>query len=806
MQRASLWSVALVAALPLSLAGQTPGGRVQVSYTLPFSTQQQSMWGPADAPANIDFTIPLFDESWSESGTANGIFSAAGFQWGGSISGSTSGAVGLSFRIFGIGTGAVDLDYPVRVVLDLPEPNSFRDGDAVTIDSRFELLPGWKLATTPPGGALKVIGRFGTHLGASGKICLFGCPDPITLANFGVPTDPFELFSVSSTAGITLPAVLPPPFPQPLVIAELPYEFGAFPDLLGDVLGIAGPVDAPRVTTSATVGADRSLRASGVHRFVNLDVDLDHYLTFVGVPPLGFQSNPLLQLATGASFGYDVANMSLLLAISQQQTFTFLPRVTMTAHFPVSLEFAVLNADGSTAQSGAGTTVSFDVGQSLRVTTPAGARTPLPGTPTYGLANTFTSSSDFTFNERLVASAGRFSLHTPSRTVTTETVTYVCSVAGVFADVCEALGFILQAIVNTVTEVVPPADVDLGPLFVQTLVNETQISPLFPTGNRPGQWQLAGLQTFTEAPFVLDPEDPGIAVTTELASATLAVGGPSGAIVQTVTVRNEGDVSLSAAELRDAVAALLSGGTFQVLSVSSPTLVTDPAFDGSGNPALLAGGNSLPVGGEALVRVVMAVSPGSIYRANVRAAGRSPIGTDVAAEAAADLGVVEFEIIPDQVNAWSNGVLPTRIRSAGIGAGQIDLTTVRLEGIVPDQWNVTSNGDVILKFRLLAVLSALDQRLLAGVPIAGAAAAPGVTATLADLVTAVMNGAEKLENLRAFILAQRGGGGGGSGGFALPGLFASAQGAQRVLVVAGSLGNGTPFIGEDDLTVMHGGQ
>ena len=127
MVRAHVRSFALIAGLlPCrSLASQTPGvpPRVQVSYTLPFSTHQQSMWGPADAPANLDFTIPLFDESWSESGTTNGVFSAAGFEWGGSISGSTSGAVGLSFRIFNIGTGAVNLENPVRVVLDLPAPN-----------------------------------------------------------------------------------------------------------------------------------------------------------------------------------------------------------------------------------------------------------------------------------------------------------------------------------------------------------------------------------------------------------------------------------------------------------------------------------------------------------------------------------------------------------------------------------------------------------------------------------------------------------------------------------------------------------
>jgi len=804
MHRAKIGSLFALLALFVwqSLDAQAPGDRVQVSYNLPFSSHNQSMWGPANAPSNLDFTVPLFDESWAEGGTASGIFSAFGLQWGPSLSASTSGRVGLSFRIFDIGTGAVNLDYPVRVVLDVPAPNSFRDGDAVTIDSRFELLPGWSLGTTPPGGSLTLNGVFGTHLGASGQFCFFGCPGNGTLLNFNVPSDPFELFSVTSQGTLTLPAVLPAPFPRPLVIETLPYQFGGLLDPFGPVLGFEGPVDKPHVATTATVGTDgRTLTAAGQHRFVDLTADLDRYLTLVGVPPLGFQSNPGLELVTGASFGYDVANLALLFGVTQRQTFGFVPRVTLQAQFPVAVEFAVVNADGSTASSGTGMTASFDVGQSLRVTMPAGPRDPLPGTPTYGLSNTFTSSTDFQFNERLVVTAGRFSLHTPSANVTEEFTETVCSIAGIDAieAICRAVGGVLQTITRTVTHVVPPANVDLGPLLTRQLVNETQTLPLFPTGNRSGQWQFAGLQTFTEAPFILDPEDPRIAVTTDLGSGALG-GGPAGSIVQIVRVRNEGDVTLSAAALRDAIAALLSGGAFTVLSVSSPTLVTNPAFDGGAQPDLLGGGNALAPGAEGEVQVVFAVNAGSIYRSDVHAAGRSPIGTNVSADASDALGMVVFEIIPDQVSAWSNGVLPTRVISTGIDAGQIDAEGLRLEGIAPENWNLSSSGQLTVKFRLPDVLSALEQRILASIPLPAPPGEGGSRqpVTLGTLVSAVMNGSGELGELRAFVMS-----GGGVGG---PRQFASTNGIARVLVLTGSLRDGTRLIGDDDLTVMQGGQ
>lgn len=794
--------LALLAALPATpLHAQAPGDRVQVSYTLPFSSHNQSMWGPADAPANLNFTVPLFDESWSENGTANGIFSQFGFSWGGSIGGSTAGRVGLSFRIFDIGTGDVDLDYPVRAVLDLPAPNSFRAGDVVTVGSHYELLPGWKLGTSPPGGALSLDGVFRTSLGASLQACFFDCAGFAPGVN--IPLRNFQIFAITSQGTLTLPAVLPPPFPQPIVINTLPYQFGGLLDPIGPFLGFEGPVDGPRVTTSATVGADgRTLTAAGQHRFVDLTADLDQYLTFVGVPPLGFQTPAGLTLVSGASFGYDVANLALLFGVTQRQTFRFMPWLTLDAQFPIAVDFAVLNADGSTAATGNGMAVTFDVGQSLRITMPAGPRDPLPGTPTYGLANTFTSSTDFAFNERLVVSAGRFELVMPDANVTTQVTETVCrGFPGVLGEACELLGGVLETITTTVTNTVSIPDVHLGPLFSQELVNQTQTLPLFPTSGRSGQWQFAGLPTFTEAPFVLDPEDPRIAVATDLGSGVMS-GGPAGSILQTVRVRNEGDVPLSAAALRDAVAALLSGGTFTVISVSSPTLVTNPGFNGAGQPDLLGAGNSLPVGAEGEVQVVFGVNAGSIYRTDVHAAGRSPIGTDVSADASDRLGFVVFEIIPDQVSAWSNGVLPTRVFSTGIDAGQIDAAGLRLEGIAPEQWNLTSSGELIAKFRLPDVLAASDHRILASVPIPAASA--GEPATLDQLVASVMRGSGDLGELRAFVMAQRSARGVKGDG---PTPFASAaNGASRVLVLSGSLRDGTRLIGEDDLTVMQGGQ
>jgi hypothetical protein len=152
----------------------------------------------------------------------------------------------------------------------------------------------------------------------------------------------------------------------------------------------------------------------------------------------------------------------------------------------------------------------------------------------------------------------------------------------------------------------------------------------------------------------------------------------------------------------------------------------------------------------------------------------------------------------------------------------VDLASVMLEGASPSQWNLTSSGDLILKFPLQEVLSGLDQRLLRQVTIAAATAAPAASAvTLADVVAAVLgetgrlddaaiagvdragngNGALDLGDLRALVLVRRA----ERAAVVLRVGSSAALSDLRVLVVTGSLGDGTRFIGEDDLAIMNGG-
>jgi hypothetical protein len=354
-----------------------------------------------------------------------------------------------------------------------------------------------------------------------------------------------------------------------------------------------------------------------------------------------------------------------------------------------------------------------------------------------------------------------------------------------------------------------------------------QTVPLFPSGGGSGEWELQGFQAFTEAPFLLDPEDPRIVVTTELASAVLASGGPSGGLAQMITVRNEGDVPLSAAQIQDAVSSAIAGSGFTLVSAFSSTLTTNPAFDGATSVELLGDSEALDVGEEGVVRIVWSVTPGSVYSATVSGAGTSPIGTAVSAEAFGALGVVAFEIIPDQISAWSNGVLPVRIPSHGIEGSQIDAATVQLEGIPVSQYNLTASGDLILKYPLQLVLSALERRLQSQMPIlaatAGTEVAPALReVTAADVGAALLgeqgrltaeaatevdragnaDGRLDLGDLRLLVIAGRK----PEGQRIAAGLLEATNGVQHVLVATGLLIDGTPFFGEDDLSVMTGGR
>ncbi len=180
---------------PLLVTAQTRGNTITQPYQFTFKTSGQSMWGPADAPANIDYRYSLWDVTWNVPTRQTGdVVTVVDWDFGGRIRGSTGGATGLAVRFHNVETGSVDLVYPVDIVVTLPEPNSFRDGDTVTIGSAYSLGPGWSFTTAPPAIDVTFDGRFGFQASSSVDVCLFGCTGfPLTPTPYrGQPSRPYH--------------------------------------------------------------------------------------------------------------------------------------------------------------------------------------------------------------------------------------------------------------------------------------------------------------------------------------------------------------------------------------------------------------------------------------------------------------------------------------------------------------------------------------------------------------------------------------------------------------------------------------
>src|SRR5690606_32039102 len=127
-------------------------GQLVVTHDVDFESGVQNMWGPSFSPVTLDQTINLFHQPWDVSFNtgSGGIFTIAGFDFGGALSGGFSGYIGSEIRIEGFTTGTVEVDYPIEVELDMPNHLTYDQGDTVTIQTDYTVRPGYELATSYP--------------------------------------------------------------------------------------------------------------------------------------------------------------------------------------------------------------------------------------------------------------------------------------------------------------------------------------------------------------------------------------------------------------------------------------------------------------------------------------------------------------------------------------------------------------------------------------------------------------------------------------------------------------------------------
>jgi hypothetical protein len=839
-QSARASCLTLLACFLATATAAAQASRTDRAFPATFSTSNQSMWGPGTAPLNnFDRKMTIFDVGWAVGDTVGDIRSFDTFlfgevAFGGEIGAFSTGTFKSTLEFTDVGTGVVGVTYPVDVTLGIPDVNSFRDGQTITIPSSFALRPGAALTTAAPRGGIDV--RLGAAVagGAHTQVCIFGCVTFPLFPEFSFGDPDMQLFSLGVDPDGQDFAQL---FGLPRF--NLPHELTF---IESEISGLSGKFGLPKVHTASAVQPDlRSLAAAGRDTFFNIKLDIDGFLTLK--IPLGFETPDF----HGAKLKYETVDLSAVARIFQDQTFTFTPRVYGTLVFPQPVEYWEVDGSGTDVNGGTAATITFEVGNTLRLVYPSGLRTPMAINPTWSIRNIFTSSTVNEFREDLELTVGEFELKVPSVELFPSVTTDACYFATVTLDVANIIPN--ESCPVTTPAVTSPAfDIDLGPLLHQSLFGLAQTMTLFPFASSDcapgsdgcGRWELAGFNTAPGESFILDPEDPIIAVSTTLASGLSSGTGPPGTITQSILVRNLGDVPLSLTQIADALSAAIAGaGGFTVEHIASPDLTEDLTFNGVAKPMTLTGADVLAVGASGNIGISVRVAPANLFTSLLNADSRSPIGTIVQASAAASFGVFAFNILPSSQNTASNGVLPVVVLgSQGMDPATIDVSTARLEGVAPVRSELVSRGgfnDLTLKFDRQAILAALQTRLAASpvtVAVLGAALAmpdaasppdPALVARAvlgdgraltAEQVRAVDsngNGIVDIGDLRALLR----GGGGGSPAVPPPvELFAAAgpaagprgpSGTSLVLVLTGRLRDGTPFMGENSLIIANNG-
>lgn len=422
-----------------------------VNHHATFNSGQQNMWGPSFSPVTLDQTITLFDQPWNvnwDTGSA-GIFTIAGFDFGGSLSGSFSGVIGSEIRIEGFTTGTVEVDYPVDIELDMPTDLTYDQGDQVTVQTSYTVDPGWDMETLyPSAGEFFWDFYFRMAASASAQLCFFGCTSFPIIPAFDTGLQTINLVTISgsgaSTGGTTgiwflgpvdytspigghpVPngSVWPAAYDPDFSASGLPgyAHIGAFPASLPDTdFGLSGEITIPYVeTTPYLSGTDIS--ACGDSTYFNLNLEVFKLLGKIldYTPPPGPAIGLVLSNLSGsqsiggvAEVTWNFFSASFDANIHNKQCFDFTPTVYGQFQFPVAVDYTVTDGGGATVSSGQSSIINMEIGNDLNYKFPCYFEE-LDITPTYTIDGTFRNHTYDSVSFDFLMSAFEFGFNVPA--------------------------------------------------------------------------------------------------------------------------------------------------------------------------------------------------------------------------------------------------------------------------------------------------------------------------------------------------------------------------------------------------------
>jgi hypothetical protein len=293
------------------------------------------------------------------------------WQFGGSVTGSTTGEEHLYLQEQLSQVGAVSVSYPASIQLQTSDPQLQSDGSEIfTVTAHVAWQPDQaSLNVTPTSGVMNLDNTFGFTAQASGQVCLFSClsfgSTSNPLINVNIPTQTKQVAQIASTT---------------------PQSF-----TLGGFTGpsVSGTWALPSVNPGSLQVSGDTISVSGSDPF--LDVTLDPVCVGLALGGAGTTCGSTEQTINKVGISYALLAFPIQVSDTRYQTLAFTPGpVDITLDFasggsPTDVAWSWEDASG--VHVGSGSSVTFPADAVLTVGVPAGV-------PSLSLTPTFTMASN----------------------------------------------------------------------------------------------------------------------------------------------------------------------------------------------------------------------------------------------------------------------------------------------------------------------------------------------------------------------------------------------------------------------------
>lgn len=397
LRRLPRFFMVVIFSLAIFAGGRSQAQTHTITHNITWETEYQNMWGPNGSPFSIDTTIELFWFDMDTTINIDFIQDIFGGQFGAALNVDTWFEIGSVFSIHGFTTGSIDATYPVTIDLTFPDNYTFNPGENITINSDYEVLPGWDLSSHfPTAGVMQLDLFFGFGLTVDATICLWDCWT-FTPIDIQVPTDSINIFYLNSQTGEVAYPCWDGFWFQICHDTLLPI---IIPDFWN--IGLTASIDIPYIVTHDWLGTDNCLYATGNDPWLNVNLDVIQFLSALCSlipPPTGPAIQQFLNLLSGSiDIGAGISIDYTLLALDfgfnsyMVQDLTLCPTIWTTFDFPTNVNYTETDPGNGNAvvNQGNDDVITIHTGNDLNFDYPC------TGYPTWEMGIAHNLTNDFT--------------------------------------------------------------------------------------------------------------------------------------------------------------------------------------------------------------------------------------------------------------------------------------------------------------------------------------------------------------------------------------------------------------------------